>query len=681
MPPANKQRAFVIRPFGIKKDSAGGTVDFDHVHAELIGPALKCAGLVGSTTGEIIEAGNIREDMFSLIIEADLIVCDITYHNANVFYELGIRHALRKKRTVLIKGSPVADSTPFDILTDRYVPYQVSEPAAACAALTAAIKATLASDRETDSPVFKMLPDLPEVDPAALQAVPTDFGEDVARARAAESIGWLRLLASEVAGVRFQWPALRIVAQAQWDLKDYEGARKTWERIRDHDPDDLSANLALANLFERQYRKEKRPELLESSNLAIARVLRIDKLSTGQRAEANALRARNLKTLWRLDFEAQAELAKRRETATNRALREAYEAYRRAYLGDLNHYWSGLAALQQGTIALALSDGNVWEDAFDNSDQANAYKGELQRQVEALRPMVSQATEAALARTDLSDDERLWAKISAADLMFLVEGRNKRVVEAYKNAIPRNGRFAWDAAKGQLQLFGLLGIKADLANEIILTMDAIFDDSEPNKAARSELDKKMLHTIVFAGHRVDEAGREKPRFPPDRETKARDLIREKLRAVLDPSTRVHVLSSAAPGSDILCHEICRELRIDSTICLPMPKENFSRLVFRDEESWRARFLELISSRPILQLSDQEDLPRWLRNSGLNAWERGNRWVLEMAQASGAAKVTLIALWDGKTTGDAPGGTAHMVGLARDAGTVVEVRIDAKQLTA
>jgi hypothetical protein len=52
----------------------------------------------------------------------------------------------------------------------------------------------------------------------------------------------------------------------------------------------------------------------------------------------------------------------------------------------------------------------------------------------------------------------------------------------------------------------------------------------------------------------------------------------------------------------------------------------------------------------------------------------------MAQASGATKVTLVALWDGKTTGDAPGGTAHMVGLARDAGTIAEVRIDAKQLT-
>jgi hypothetical protein len=73
--------------------------------------------------------------------------------------------------------------------------------------------------------------------------------------------------------------------------------------------------------------------------------------------------------------------------------------------------------------------------------------------------------------------------------------------------------------------------------------------------------------------------------------------------VVDASTRVHVLSSAAPGSDILCHEICRELGIDSTICLPMPKESFGRLVFGDEENWRARFLELVSSRPVLQLSD------------------------------------------------------------------------------
>src|SRR5215471_4248419 len=162
------ERAFVIRPFGKKKakqkkdDMAEREIDFDAIHKALIGPALTAVGLDGGTTVDIMEAGNIREDMFSLILEGDLVLCDMTIHNANVFYELGIRHALRKKRTVLIKGGPVADSTPFDILTDRYVAYPVSQPAAASAALTAAIKATLASDRETDSPVFKMLPDLPE---------------------------------------------------------------------------------------------------------------------------------------------------------------------------------------------------------------------------------------------------------------------------------------------------------------------------------------------------------------------------------------------------------------------------------------------------------------------------------------------------------------------------------------
>jgi hypothetical protein len=69
------QRAFVIRPFGKKTDASGIAIDFELVHEHLIAPALKDARLGGGTTGEIIDAGNVREDMFSLIfsliIEAD----------------------------------------------------------------------------------------------------------------------------------------------------------------------------------------------------------------------------------------------------------------------------------------------------------------------------------------------------------------------------------------------------------------------------------------------------------------------------------------------------------------------------------------------------------------------------------------------------------------------------------
>ena len=102
-------RAFVIRPFGVKKDSSGQALDFDAVHRDLIEPALIALGFSGSTTIEIESAGNIRADMFALILEADVVVCDITVHNANVFYELGVRHALRKRGTIMLKGAALAD--------------------------------------------------------------------------------------------------------------------------------------------------------------------------------------------------------------------------------------------------------------------------------------------------------------------------------------------------------------------------------------------------------------------------------------------------------------------------------------------------------------------------------------------------------------------------------------------
>src|ERR1043166_7546003 len=102
-------RAFIIRPFGTKTDRSGREINFEKISEILIEPALEAVGLGGGTTGEIIEAGNIREDVFGLIPTADLVLCDITIHNANVFYELGIRHALRRRRSVLIRGAPSDD--------------------------------------------------------------------------------------------------------------------------------------------------------------------------------------------------------------------------------------------------------------------------------------------------------------------------------------------------------------------------------------------------------------------------------------------------------------------------------------------------------------------------------------------------------------------------------------------
>jgi hypothetical protein len=652
------QRAFIIRPFGKKKDRAGREIDFEKVSTDLIEPALKAAGLGGGTAGEIIEAGNIREDMFGLIPKADIVLCDITILNANVFYELGIRHALRKKRSVLIRGVPSADDVPFDILTDRYLVYNVYKPEAALQQLTDTLVATLASEK-TDSPVFKMLPTLPEVDPDTIRVLPKDLVEEMERAKAGRAAGWLRLLSEEVGTRDFQWPALRMIGRAQWDIEDYDGARATYQKLIGQDPDDLDANSALANLYERQYRKEKRAELLVASDHAIKRVLANGRATEEERTEALSLAGRNAKTQWREAFEGLSSVDERRKEAVNRQLIKAYDGYRAAYSTNLNHFWSGLAALQMCATAKSLAEGESWEDAFDSEREARDKKEELGLAFDEMKGAVRLAIARARSNFPEGSDNRRWADISNADLLFLIENKETRVKQAYRDAVPATPWFV-AAAKGQLDLFAKLGVKAALAEAIIADLNSRSVAPEPPTSS----------IVIVAGHRIDESGRPKPRFPVSAEPDVKRRLKEELARLNQEPGGVRVLASAAPGTDIICHELCRELDVKSTICLPMPADKYSKVTFDDLDGWRSRFLALTGAgADCLRLSDAPGLPKWLQATGTNEWERGNRWVLQLARSARAPKVSLIAVWDEKTAGDDKGGTAHMVQIARAAGNV------------
>jgi len=133
---------FIVRPFGKKpvtvKDKDGKDVsvdvDFNLISERLIGKALANNKLEGETTEVIAEAGNIRLDMFQRLIAYDLVIADISIENANVFYELGIRHGLRPKGTILIRFPTSGKDVPFDLKTDRYVAYARDDPAAAVGA-------------------------------------------------------------------------------------------------------------------------------------------------------------------------------------------------------------------------------------------------------------------------------------------------------------------------------------------------------------------------------------------------------------------------------------------------------------------------------------------------------------------------------------------------------------------
>ena len=160
--------------------------------------------------------------MFQQLV-ADIVIADISIHNANVFYELGVRHALQPKRTFLLrarsrkdaKDRGPQDEVPFDLRTDRYFEYDPDKPAEKLELFTEALRQTLAND-QADSPIFQMLPDLEGQDRARFLPVPQTFRENVELAFRARRLGLLGLLAMEAREYFWASEGLRLVGRAQF---------------------------------------------------------------------------------------------------------------------------------------------------------------------------------------------------------------------------------------------------------------------------------------------------------------------------------------------------------------------------------------------------------------------------------------------------------------------------------
>jgi O-acetyl-ADP-ribose deacetylase (regulator of RNase III) len=115
------RRCFVIMPYGVRKDADGNEIDFDRVYEDVIKKSVAGTGLVPVRGDEIRAAGSIHREMFERIAQDEAAVVDISLLNANVFYELGVRHALRPAVTVLIKNRNT--TIPFNINSERVIEY------------------------------------------------------------------------------------------------------------------------------------------------------------------------------------------------------------------------------------------------------------------------------------------------------------------------------------------------------------------------------------------------------------------------------------------------------------------------------------------------------------------------------------------------------------------------------
>jgi Flp pilus assembly protein TadD len=164
---------FVIMPFGTK-DVDGKLVDFDAIYHEIFVPAVQAATLpegghlAAHRTDQDFFASAISPEMFSYLEYSRVALADITGLNANVFYEIGVRHRARESGTVIIRRSDAP--IPFDIKDIKAFPYDYdpdTKRAESRALITRVLEASLRVNK-VDSSVQLTLREQRN-DPPALQ--------------------------------------------------------------------------------------------------------------------------------------------------------------------------------------------------------------------------------------------------------------------------------------------------------------------------------------------------------------------------------------------------------------------------------------------------------------------------------------------------------------------------------
>src|SRR5215831_14264936 len=161
---------FVIMPFG---------PPFDRYYKNIFVPAIEEAGLRPVRGDSIFLPSAIIQDIWRLLSDAKVLVADLTGRNPNVFYELGLAHALQKP-VILVANS--MDDVPFDLRGLRVLSYDKENEnwgTELRQTVVASLKETLAEPARAIPSTFvhRRVADAPEIDP--IQTVLRQLTEEV----------------------------------------------------------------------------------------------------------------------------------------------------------------------------------------------------------------------------------------------------------------------------------------------------------------------------------------------------------------------------------------------------------------------------------------------------------------------------------------------------------------------
>jgi tetratricopeptide (TPR) repeat protein len=622
---------FVAMPYGKKEG-----INFNKVYDDYIKPALEGEGFEVFRADKETRAGSILTDMFQELLLADLVVTDLSIDNPNVWYELGVRHALRARGVVLVQCQ--REYQPFDTYTDRKLRYRIKKGVPDPAfldedkkSLAAMARDTMASSPgRTISPVYSYLPFLCEPDWKSLlvkkarafrdRQIAWEMRIEVARKK--QRPGDILVLADEAPIQALQIEAHRTAGKALRELCQYAFALEQFEQALTIDPGDIESRREKGMLLNRLGKVFDAREWLK-------KVVEDHPAD----AESRALLGRVLKDEWVRCWKKGKKTPKimRASAASEDCLLEkVINTYAAGFKNDPGHYYSGINALTLLCLHKDLTGSDV--EALDPK---------------ALEGGVRWAIYSALEKKP----KDYWAKVTLGDLECLVSGVSV-VTRAYKEAIvfAEENWFSLDSSRQQLLLLKDLGFRPPQVRAAIDVFDRALE-----KLVKPEAKREPKNVFLFSGHMIDALGRE-PRFPKEKEGAAADEIAAKL-TEFGAGPKDIGLCGGACGGDLLFAEACLKKKMRVELRIPFDKPTFLKnSVLFAPGNWGARFENVKKSLMTTLYVMPEELGPAPAN--VNPYERNNLWQLYTALSMGQERIRFISLWDRKE-GYGPGGTKHM----------------------
>lgn len=153
---------FYIAPIG--EEGSEARKHSDLFLGSFVEPAVEEFGLSVVRADAIDKPGIITRQIIEYVMRSRVVVADLSYHNPNVFYELALRHALKKP---IVQIARAADKIPFDINQMRTILIDTSDIYTLLpkvdsyrSEISAQIRRSLEPDYNVDTPISTYFPDL-----------------------------------------------------------------------------------------------------------------------------------------------------------------------------------------------------------------------------------------------------------------------------------------------------------------------------------------------------------------------------------------------------------------------------------------------------------------------------------------------------------------------------------------